>query len=409
MDHMTVSGDFVAQDYIHLALAIEQHIPGYIDAYYGPPAWRQQAQEAAPQPVANLLKQATDLADAVAADAGMDPQRRDHLAKEVRAMQTALRILDGEELTFVEEVEGLYDITPEWMDEAVFEEAHRTLEDLLPPGDSIQERMIAHRKTTEIAAERAVPLLHEIVTELRRRTQARFPLPAGESFEIQLVKDQPWAAYNWYLGGLYSRVDVNTDLPMHVTDLVYLMAHEGYPGHHTELSIKDARLVQELGYLEFSIAILYAPASFLSEGIATRAQEMILSDDEWVSWHANEILARAGLEHIDAAREHALIEASKHLEAVGGNVAFLLRDRGVSEEEAVAYTQRYALSSEEEARHFMGFLSDRFSCSYIFNYYFGGKMLDALFAARGDREHWFTRLLAEPVTPSQLQVWTAQT
>jgi len=85
----------------------------------------------------------------------------------------------------------------------------------------------------------------EIIAELRRRTQARFPLPDGESFELRIVTNQPWSAYNWYLGDFRSRIDVNTDLPLHVTGLVDLMAHEGYPGHHTEHSLKEARLARE--------------------------------------------------------------------------------------------------------------------------------------------------------------------
>jgi len=403
---MTVSKNSIAQSYVHLALAIEQHIPGYVDAYFGPPEWRGQAEEAGPRPVPELLAEATRLAASLAADAQMDAQRRDFLSREVAAMQTMLRILGGEDLTFAEEVAGLYDIAPKWVSETVFEESHRVLEALLPPGDSVLERMAAHNQATELSAEEAELLLGAIRAELRRRASARFPLPAGESFELQLVRNEPWAAYNWYLGDYRSRIDVNIDRPLYVTSLVDLMAHEGYPGHHTDHALKEEKLVRERGYLEFSAALLYAPSAVLAEGIGTRAQFMVLSDEEWITWHQEELFPRAGLDHLDAERERAIDHAIRRLEQpVLGNVAFLLHDQGIGEEEAVAYMRRYALVSEKEARLLMDFLTNRLTCSYIFNYYYGGEMLDALFAARGDRDHWFARLLTEPVTPGQVRAW----
>ena len=43
--------------------------------------------------------------------------------------------------------------------------------------------------------------------------------------------------------------------------------------------------------------------------------------------------------------------------------------------------------------------------SYIFTYHCGGELLDALFAARADRDASFSRLLTEPVTPGQIRAW----
>lgn len=321
-------------------------------------------------------------------------------------METTLRILQGEALPFSEQVEGLFDIFPRWVDESVFNEAHQILDALLPPGDSLLERMIARSKVTEISVERAEPLLHEIVDTLRRRTQARFPLPEGEAFELSLVEDKPWGAYNWYLGDFRSLIEVNTDLPLHITGLAGTMAHEGYPGHHTEHVIKEQRLFKERGYPEFAITVLYSPSCVLAEGIATRAMSMLLSDEEWIAWHADEIFPRADFAHLDAERERAIDKAKRALRAVPGNVAFLLHDQGVDEAEVVAYLQRYQLASEKEAHQMLRFLSFQFYGAYIFNYYQGGAMLDALFDARGERARWFARLLAEPVTPSQVRAWS---
>jgi hypothetical protein len=405
---MTPSADLIARKYVQLALAIGQHIPGYVDAYYGPPEWRDQAKAEGLCPVAELVSEASSLATAVADDTEMDSQRRDFLTRQVRAMQSSLSILQGKQLTLAEEAQALYDITPDWVDEAIFQEAHRTLDELLPAGDSLMERMATRKKATEVPLERVGPLLHEIIAELRRRAQARFPLPSNESFELQLVTDQPWNAYNWYLGHFHSRIDINTDLPLHITDLTYLMAHEGYPGHHTELSIKESQLVCEQGRIEHCVALLNTPSCVVSEGIATRALSILMTDEEQITWHAEELFPRAGFSHLDARREHTITANAAHfgkLIGVGGNAAFLLHDQGASEEEVVAYLQQYGLLSVEEARKSVDFLGNPLYRSYVFTYRCGGEMLDALFATQDDRDHWFTRLLTEPVTPSQIQAW----
>jgi hypothetical protein len=403
---VTTPFDNIAERYVKLGLALEPHLPGFVDAFYGPAEWRAAVECTGAQPVADLAREADDLAAAVAADTGMDAQRRDFLARQMRAIQTCLRSLQGEALGLAEEAEGLYDITPGWTDEAAFEEAHRALADLLPPGDSLAGRMAARRKALEISVERAGPLLVEIAAELRRRTRGRFPLPDDEAFDVQFVKNQPWSGYNWYLGGCRSRIDINTDLPLRIAHLTDLMAHEGYPGHHTELSNKELRLVRDRGWIEHSIALINSPSCVIAEGIATRALDVLMGAEERIAWLA-ELFRRAGYDHLDARREHAIDEAGRKLGGIGGNAAFLLHDRSGSDDEVIGYIRRYRLATDEEARKSLAFLKAPRNRSYIFTYHYGGELLDALFAAKTDRDAWFTRLLTEPVTPSQVRAWIA--
>ena len=39
--------DALAEEYVHLALAFDRHDEDYVDAYYGPPEWLQQAEREA--------------------------------------------------------------------------------------------------------------------------------------------------------------------------------------------------------------------------------------------------------------------------------------------------------------------------------------------------------------------------
>jgi hypothetical protein len=263
--------------------------------------------------------------------------------------------------------------------------------------------MAARNKALEIPLDKVRELLPVAVRLLRQRTRARFPLPEDESFEVVFVHDKPWGGYNYFLGGGRSRIELNTDLPMRITGLLNILAHEGYPGHHTELSIKEAHLVEDKGWLEFSINPLFTPFSLLSEGIATRALDQLLTDEEQIAWEQEVLFPQADFAHLDARREHAINHLSRRLFGVEGNASFLLHDRGASSQVISAYLMRCGLENEQEASKNVEFFTHY--RSYIFNYFLGRQLLDTLLNKKNDSDRWFTRLLSEPVTPALLRSW----
>ena len=400
----------LSDEYIRLALAIEQYLPGYIDSYFGPDEWLKQAREAGKLPLRDLTERASRLAidisqtDDFAAPNELGQQRRDFLAQQVTAMQMSLRLLSGEKVSLAEETCGLYDVQPEWKAESNFEEAHRELDQTLPPGSSLPERMQAWGRSLEISVEKVRKILPSVIKRLRELTHQKFNLPAGENLSLEFVSDKPWSAYNWYLGGFQSRIDFNTDLPIKVSILPDLVAHEGYPGHHAELSIKEQKLVREKQYEEHRLTLINAPACVIAEGIATTARETVLTDAELEDWFREEILPLADMAHIDAARLMAISKASRKMDGLGGNAAFMLYDQKKSETEIKQYVQKYGLRSEKEAQQTLRFISDPLSRSYVFTYHLGYDLLGKLFA-QGNREAYFKRLLQEPVTPSQIRAW----
>jgi hypothetical protein len=402
---MNPSQTSIGLQYVRLALSIGQHIPGYIDAYFGPAEWRAQADDQGVRPVHVLAREAAELSAAIDDDTEMGPQRRDFLIRQVRAMHTTLRVLQGERLPLIEEAEGFFDITPAWTDEAVFRDAHRTLEELLPPGGTLPERMALLEESREISVAQSEELLPFILEHLRHLTRKRFPMPQQETFEIKFVSNQPWGAYNWYLGDRHSRIEINTDLPLHIVGLPNLLAHEGYPGHHTELSNKDTGLYQEAGYTEHCVSLLNTPACVVSEGMATCALEVLMDDKEQAAWLSNELLPRAGFGHLDAQQELAIIKARRKLAGVLPNAAFLLHEQGVDSREVGDYIQEYGLETEGEARKALEFLSIPLYRSYAFTYHRGSKLVRDLFERKGNRDYWYTRLLSEPVTPHQIRQW----
>jgi hypothetical protein len=401
---MTNDGQPFGEEFVRLTLAIDQHLPGYVDSYFGPEDWAQEAKQAGKLPLPDLTHRTLQLATKISQADGVDPQRKDFLARQVTAMQMSLRLLAGEKVSLTEEVQALYDIDPTWKDESVVLKAHKTLAQILPGEGSLKERMDGWKRSLEIPVEKVNELLPFVTDRLRELTRAKFDLPEEESFTVEFVSDQPWLAYNWYLGGYKSRIDINTDLPAYVNGVAALIAHEGYPGHHTELSIKEAKLVRQMNYQEHLVTLINSPACVVAEGVATTALETVLPDDALEDWYRKEILPRAGMTHIDAARMMEIDRAAKQMSGLWGNAAFMLYEQKKGTNEITPYLQKYGLDSEQEAEHAIRFISDPLSRSYIFTYHIGRGLLEELFT-HGARDKYFARLLEEPVTPSQIRQW----
>jgi hypothetical protein len=403
-NQMTDKEQSLDEAFVRLTLAINEHLPGYVDSYFGPQEWSQEAKGAGKLPLEDLSERTERLTTGISAATEMDAQRRDFLARQATAMRMSLRLLAGDKVSLAEEVEALYDVQPEWKDESIFREAQRRLAEILPVGDSLKERLEAWNKSLEIPVETVKDLLPAVIDRLRERTLTRFGLPENESFTVEFVSDQPWGGYNWYLGEYTSRIDINTDLPARIDGLVGLMAHEAYPGHHTEHAIKEFKLVRQKDFQEHVVTLINSPSCVIAEGIATTALKTVIADDELEDWYRSEILPRAGLSHIDAARMVEIGRAGRQMAGVVGNVAFMLHDQQKSAEELSAYLQEYALDTEKEANHFIQFVSNPLFRSYVFTYHVGYELLEELFAHVG-RDRYFARLLEQPVTPSQIRGW----
>ena len=397
----------LSEDYIKLAFAIDEHLPGYIDSYFGPDEWKTLAKKDGKLPLQNLTERTDQLASDIA-KTNIDTQRKDFFARQVSAMQMSLHLLGGEQISLAEEVHALYDVQPGWKDESIVEEGHKELDALLPPGNSLPERMQEWNRTLEIPIEKVKELVPVIIKRLKELTYQKFDLPENESFSLEFVSGQPWGAYNWYLGGFQSRIDLNTDLPTHVNGLAGLLAHEGYPGHHTELSIKEEKLVRQKQYYELTVTLINSPSCVIAEGIATTALRTILTGHELEDWYREEILPLAGMTRIDAKRLMDVGNARMKMFGIVGNAAFMMYDQNKSEDEISLYLQKYNLTTKKQAQQNIKFISNPLYRSYIFTYHVGRDLLEELFT-HVDRDEYFKRLLEEPITPSQIRQWIAET
>ena len=389
--------DPFGQAYLRLTLEIDKHIDGYIDAYLGPDELKADVNAAAKKPASALLDDLAQLRDTIPAD---DPARQAYLTAQFRAIECTLLMLNGQTFDYLEEVRRIYDINPQLTDEAVFTQAHAALDTVLPGSGSLVERLNEDRKRFEIATEKALPLLEMTLEEARGRTRYFVTLVEGEAIELRLTKDQPWGAYNWYLGNGRSLVEFNTDLPTSALGLLNTMAHEGYPGHHTEHQLKEKHLLHDKGYAECASFLLHSPAAVIAEGIATTAQEIIFPGDTAYEYIALMVLPAAGIQGVTAAELSRKTEAGKHLRTVTNNAAILYHTGQLNEAQTLDYLQTYALVNERRARQSFRFMSNPLFRSYGFTYTQGYQLIEQ--ASQGDKTTLFKRLLVEQMLPSQL-------
>jgi hypothetical protein len=401
---MSRGNERLDEEYVRLALSINEHLPGYVDSYFGPEAWSQEAQQAGRLPLLDLTQRVEQLAANVSGANDWDAQRKDFLAHQINAMHMSLRLLAGENVSLAEEAQTLYDIQSAWKDEAYFIEYQKRLDEFLPKGDSLKERLENWQNSIEIPIEKLRELLPFITTTLRELAHKKFRLPEDESFIVEFVSDQPWMAYNRYLGGYKSRIEINTDIPTRVNGLAVTIAHEGYPGHHTELCMKDTNLIRKMNYQEHLVTLINSPWSVIAEGIAMNALETLLTDQELEDLYREEILPRAEMTHIDIKTMMEVSRAERKVRDLWGNAAFMLHDQKKSTNEVISYLQKYEMSTEEEASRAIRFMSGPLDRSYIFTYTAGNDLLEELFSM-ADRDKYFARLLEEPVTPSQIRQW----
>lgn len=378
-----------------LGLRLGKLIPGLVDAYYGPPELSARVDgEDEPEPQA-LAAEAADLSAEVDGSGG-DGRRARWLRAQLVGLETVARRLAGEEISYVDEVERCYGVRPRLVPEERFAQAHEALERVLPGNGSLKERFQAWERAQVVERDALLRVFDALTAETRARTRELVELPDGESVELELVEDEPWLAFNYYLGDLRSRVAFNTDLPWRANDLLLVVAHELYPGHHTEHALKEQLLVRDRGQLEESILLVGTPQALLNEAIATLAPEIIAGGD--VDGLAAELLPPLGVAYDpDVAR--AVRSQSQTLSRIGDNAALFLHEQGLPLEEVRAYWRRWSLRSDDHVERGLRFVTDETWRAYAFTY------TEGLELARGFVDEdvaRYRRLLTEQLVPAEL-------
>lgn len=398
----------LAERYVRLALEIGAHEEGYVDAYYGPAAWKTEA-EAHPRSVAQLKSDTdalrSELAAAVSNAANSETARRARtLEVYVSSARFRLDMIEGRRVPFADEAEALFNLRPELRPLSSYDAALARVESLVPGTGAIAQRVDAFLARYTIPQDRLTPVMQAAIAECRRRTLEHFQLPANEQFEMELVTGQSWGAYNWYRGDNHSLIQINAGLPVRIDAAIGYGCHEGYPGHHVQ-GISAERLYRERGWVEYSIAPLFSPQGPLNEGAGNYGVDLAFPGDERAVFERRVLYPLAGLDPASAPALETFSEALKELDGARVTIAAMYLDGEIDRARAVELTQRYQLMSRERAERAIAF-AEHYR-SYVINYANGQDLVRAYVERAGPSAdaRWsaYASILNQPTLPEHLR------
>ncbi len=398
----------VAEQYVRLALALGEHDSDYVDAYFGPPEWREKAE----QEQQGLVEIAARAGAMVATlegivVAGAEPVlalRHDYLVSHLRSLATIARMRDGLTLSFDEESRLVYGFVAPGYPQEHYTAVLEQLNEVLPGDGPTHERYRSFRQQFRIPDDRVRAVVRAGLDECRRRTQQHMTLPAGENFELEFVNGEPWGAYNWYQGDSQGLIQINLDRPKHLGTSITLGCHEGYPGHHAFSALLEQNFLKDRGWVEFSVLPLFSPQGIVFEGSGDLAAAVAFPGADRGQFLRETILPLAGIETADLDTLETVRGLMEEKRYAGIEAARNYLDGKWSKEETADWLTTYALVSPEEMGAWFGF-TERYR-AYRINYVLGEDLAESYVRRQnpdGDAEgDWLAleKLLSLPPTPA---------
>ena len=403
--------DGLAEKYVRLVLAIGEHDVNMVDAYYGPPQWREEAR-AHKRSLESLDSDGRMLAEELAKVAAPDDLsvlRGRALSEQLASVRARLEILRGTKMPFDEEARRIYGVAPPRHDDDFYRAVHRQLDAVVPGAGPLRERMDSFKKKFIVPRDRIRSVLDPALEACRSTTLRHIAMPDGEKFRLELVTDKPWGAYNWFQGNYQSLIEVNVSLPFYVGQAARLMCHEGYPGHHVLNSLLEQKLVRERGWIEYTIYPLYSSESLLAEGTADFGLGMVFPADTRWQWERDHLYPIVGIDPALAEVGHRVNELNRALGYAAIDAARAYLDGQRSKEQTIAWLQEFTFATRSEAEQRLRFYETY--RSYIVNYRLGedlvGQYIDRV-AGTDPAARWkaLAALLASPPLVSDLATGT---
>ena len=407
----------VAERYVKLVLAVGQHDADYVDAFYGPPAWKTEAEQLK-IPLAAIDASAATLESDIngvlvpglkGAEAELWSLRTQYLKRQLASLRSRVAMLQGKKMTFDEESLALYDAVAPVKPESEFQLVITALEAKLPGEGPLIDRYDRFKQAFIIPKTRLDRVFKEAIRGCRQRTTSTtVDLPLTENFRVEYVTGKSWSGYNWYQGNFKSLIQVNTDLPIYIDRAIDLACHEGYPGHHVYNVLLEKHLVKERGWIEYTVYPLFSPQSLIAEGTANYGIEVAFPGHERVNYERSVLFPAAGLDPSKAEAYYRVQALVDQLSYAGNEAARRYLNGEIDRAPAAAWLERYALMPKERAEQRVRFF-DQYR-SYVINYNLGKDLVRGFVEKRAgpnptSARRWeeFEKLLSSPRLPSTLQ------
>lgn len=372
-----------------LGLRFDRVVTGFVDSYTGDPELRRRvANEPRPEP-SELATGARRLRDGLD-DTELSGRRRRFLAGQLTALECSARELAGERIPYPEVIRRYFQTEIAPGDPGVYREAHAELDEALPGSGPLADRLAAVRDRDRIPPEALQRSVAAISAALRGRVRSTFGLPPQESVDYRLVNAQPWSGLHSYLGDYRSRVLINADAGHRMTNLPHLIAHEAYPGHHTQHCCRDTD--------EHAIFLVNTPQCLVSEGLAELGLATLIGSG-WAAFSAG-IFAELGM-RMEADLADRVHRITGRLRAVRQDAALMAHHGGRDSSEIVDHLQRWLLVPRARAERMLTFVRHPLWRAYTTTYVEGHRLVSAWLSG-GDAVGRYQRLLDEPLSPVDL-------
>ena len=394
------------EDYLLLALRIDKHIKGYVDFYYGPEKLRQIVDNEAISSPNKLLKDSIALIKQLGTR-GYDIKRERYVEKMLTAMRTSIDLLNGSKISIKDQFLKLYDVALQPANESELKNLKKEYDKAYEGPGSLDERLANLRVTRRVPEENVFDFFKRALEITEKRTKELFInlLPENEQILLDLIQEKnsdkiKWACYEWYLGNYNSRIEINPKFNMYWTTLLRYSAHEGYPGHHTEFSVKERTLYRELNQFEHSILLLNSPKLLISEGIADLAINVLFSYQNQAEIGLNEFCPDVSKE--DSLNAMIAQNKVKHkLNLFWYNFAYHALINNYTDEELISYGKNYEIFGEDDLRNQMKRLKDPVYSKNAFTYNLGMNIIKKKYGEFPSVKD-FRNLLINPILPSDL-------
>ena len=396
----------IAAEYVKITLKVGQHHNSYIDAYYGPKEWKPTGE---PIKLAILKQRTTQLLiDIKQVKVPKEQeQRKKFLQVQLQSVVVFIRQLLKEPLSFEQESLGLYDAISPDINIAKLDLVLNKLSQLLPGEQPLHQRYNEFQSQFIIDKTKLDSVFQAAISEARQRTKQHIALPEQESFTVEYVKDKIWSGYNWYKGNSFSIIQLNTDFPIYIDRAVDLAIHEGYPGHHVFNSQMEQHLVNNNGWMEYSVYPLFSPVSLLAEGSANYGIQVVFNKEDRLKFEQEVLFPLADLDPNQAKKYYEIQALKEQLSYIDNLVAAQYLDGMIEKDKAIKLLMKYSLVSIQKAQQRIGFIEA--NRAYVINYNLGQdlvhKYIDKLTGTAGDDVRWqvFAELLANPKTASMMK------
>ena len=392
--------------FLRLPLRLDKHNKGYVDFYIGPKKLRKLVDNEVITSPNKLLTDCKALQKDLFKQ-GYDKKRERYLEKIITAMRTSIEILNGIEIHFKEQFLRLYDVVLQPVKESELDNLKEEFREAYGRSGRLEEHMNDLRVRRKVPENKVFTLFKKALNITEKRTKELFTdlLPKKEQIFIKLVKntnsdDLKWTYYEWYLGDFRSRLEINPYYNMYWTVFLSAAAHEGYPGHHTEFSVKEQRLYCELNQFEHSILMLKSPKLIISEGIADMAANVLFSYRD---------RAKIGLQNFcqDSSKEDTLDVLAMQYKAKGKqsllwyNLAYHALIDEWSEKSLIRYASSYEIFNQKDIRNLLKLISSPTYSTTAFSYNLGSNLIKNKYGEFPSIKN-FRNLLVNPILPSDL-------